>query len=511
MTQLTTRPQNDLRYAQAQPLQRPGRPARLVRTVFNPPFLQRIDRQLMLNSPWLWATKLHRVAWLSGLLMLLSAFLVVMLPTRQPNVVPSLFRTSILLIVALQTLLLVYWLKGSDHHHAERVFGRLRDRTGWAEFVSSALSLLLISASLLLYFGLSRARIQQLGASTIASEALLVMAANKTYQEGDEWFKISINELADELAGNARSYQLSNKYIDFPTWPSSAEDGFVDSALDRDLLQTYGQQIANDPAVLFALLSHYSGSSVAEIAAAYDSYITGTTHTQENEFNQIARQAQMNAYFLTRVGFAQHDVPHFRMTLLIVLAVVIHGALLRFVYHNAGGRGFAYIIGSLVALFFSFYPLLFVLGIGYLSLNWLVNAVLGFPLVPENWLDEIALNVGVALVLGFIYLVYRSAKRISLRRYFTRINAVALYILPLLLIAVPYLLILYADQTLPVRVPYVSYAGWFDAHFLRDSMAGTWSLYPVGWWILYAAQFAYLPAIPFLKKQYTRLNALPNA
>ena len=83
-----------------------------IKSLFFPSFLRRFDEKLLLNRPWLWSTRLHRVAWPALLLALLSLGLGMFTPVDRPYAINQFITLGTVGIVIAQISLIIYWLYG---------------------------------------------------------------------------------------------------------------------------------------------------------------------------------------------------------------------------------------------------------------------------------------------------------------------------------------------------------------------------------------------------------------
>ena len=176
--------------------------------------------------------------------------------------------------------------------------------------------------------------------------------------------------------------------------------------------------------------------------------------------------------------------------------------MLRFLFKYAGRGGMLRVGGMLL---------------GLAILTWL-SALMSFPLRQlfypawrsgaHNFADTYA-SVLLAVLLGWIAFTWWRGHGIGRIQQFTWRRAVPLYLLPFLLIitvyALPTLIDIQSEQFLNTSRGFINkHLFWEHAHH------STWSLYPYRYWITYIIQFAYVPFIPYFKRRYTHLLALPR-
>ena len=494
---------------------------RLARAVFFPPFVRRADRHLLLNAPWLWATKLHRIAWLSGLLMIVAIVFGRTTPIHNPGSIQNHLTTGVLLIVAAQIGLLIFWLYGSDHYHIERERGKLRDSSGLLEFGSYALSLLLISTSVVLFVAQAQQRIRQIDPRTFSAD-FMMLSINSDFRLDDRYVSHEVYEtyqeffMAFDADGSVR--QFVEDEASYYGGDDDAYDGLdflTDNLVMSDLIIYRDGALVGDNWHLYELIGHYTNRSAAEVAESRSdrNYYFRTWFDNDPSFYELSYAARNNARTILDIGFDQSANTVFTLSL-VLFAVAMQGALLRFVYRHVGLRGMlsvgAYAGLLLVGVWLA-------TGLMY-PIQRLVEEVLrpygGFTSAESDLFDQLYMSLAICLSLSLVLIAYRTSRNITSAIVFTRRRAWMLAVLPFLMIAVPYLLLALLDVntvepalTLRNRTREL---GFFTRHFMREDLLNTWSLAPLGVYILYGAQFAYLPFIPFLKRQHTRLLALPR-
>ncbi len=513
MTDLMTRPTTI-----TAPLDQPptalsrNRVGRAVQTVFNPPFLQRVDRALLISTPWLWATKLHRILWLGSLLTAFAALLGLLLPARTPAAIQPFYIRSVVVIALLQAALLGYWLFRSDDFHAERERAHLRDQSGWGEFGASLLALMLIGSSILWFMGISQAKLRQLDVTALANDALFVLSADesKWNNETNQRYQFDLDLFLDDVVGPASYGTLVDLHgSGYPFSYRSPVLNLFRFHHDREQLRADALEMVSQKQLFFERVAVYAGVDSAELMQKYDIAISTNDYRSNYapSYWQLINTAQSNLHFIADVGHVSRETPYLLIAFAAVATVAIHGALLRFVYHNAGGRGTIMLLAGLgalagfVAMFGTAQATLYVL-----LRDRILRDGLNLTYRQMNNVDEMLVAANLVFALLVIRWICRRAAAVGKSRYFIQTQAIWLYIMPFLLIGVPYLCL-----TLLMVLMTDAQVTWIGRHFLDGyGRSPLWSFYPYPWYPIFAAQFCYVLAIPFLKRQYAKLNALPR-
>ncbi len=548
----------------------------MIKMLFFPPFLQRIDEKLLLNRPWLWATRLHRVAWPALLLAVVAAAAGWFTPIDMPYQIDSFLGFGTLAILIAQVGLVIYWLYGQDSYHVEREHGASRDARGWREFGTYTVAFSLIAVSLFGFFVTAQLRVQTVDKSMLARDLFLLTmienmenrdnylhavineympyyewteempyaqqrantARDREYQRVNsmqETYKTRLNNAASLFTLDTREillerYFFENPYyndeihsqpnVETPYWDRTK---FVETYLDMaDFAPLQAAWAQGDYSALFDLIARYRGDSAVSLTVAWDEWTiyddTYTAHATyddghnyhnqyRSQFNDLEWPTLGNAKNMLNFGFNNE---HFaRNFWAVIAAIAIHLGLLRFTFKHSGLKGFLLLFGGVVAIGIS----AMVYGVVGEIFSYRLNFDGRFGgLDFMRWYGLIGLCLGLGMML--ISLV--RTRRIATQTRYSHFSALALYLLPLLLIITPYLLFGLEELLTDWHGRY----GWFSKHFLESNphttanfvgeYAPTWSYAPLGWYILYFVQFAYLPFIGWLKQKHTRLMSLPR-
>ena len=478
---------------------------KIVKSIVFPPFLQRLDERLLLTRPFLWATKLHRVVYLSTLVSVFALVAGMAAPVAQPWRLQSFVMTNVVWIVLMQIGQFIYWLYGSDHYHVEREFGRNRP-SPFIEILTTTATILLIGSSLLLFLFTARQRVRSISLEQFATDMYLISAVEHVgYIDGYHGMS-SFAEVFETL--ETMSADILSRDLDTTRFTAirlrSANFNFLSQYLNLNLLVPFANGIIEgDVTILDELMAHYSGVDVAIIDnVRFNEF--GWPFTPVGDYYDVVNEAHKTIIFLKSFAFIPSYMWKLSDGVLILFALGMQFALVRFTFRHAGRTGFVRLLGAVAAVGI-------VLWITMMMQNAASNLIRG----QDYWqgTNRFEENYQTAVMLGgvvFTGLLWMTARRVRGFGRFTWRTAVQVYLLPFALIALPYLLIGILDIQTDIRNGYIR-DGFFYRHFLDDSIRNTWTLYPLGNWILYAAQFAWLPAIPFLKKQHVRLLSLPRS
>ena len=182
---------------------------RAVATTMNPPLLQQVDTYLLLNHPWLWTMKLHRLAYFGGLLWIYAIVGGLLTPIGLPAGVAPFMTTSVILLTIGSLVMLVYWFYGQDFFHLERESGESADSSGWREFSSYIIALLYIAMIVPAFLFVSQQRIY-FGVNQRALAAdIVVLTVNNEIAE-----RYGYRQIEGDLADFGRFLQTSPAYND---------------------------------------------------------------------------------------------------------------------------------------------------------------------------------------------------------------------------------------------------------------------------------------------------------
>ena len=482
-----------------------------------PPFLQRLDEQLLLTRPALWATKLHRVVYLSTVLSIFAFVLSRTVPVTQAWRLGGALTSSIAVIVLLQIALLIFWLYGSDHYHVEREFGRNKPNNPYLEIAGSTATVFLILSSLLIFINGTRSRIQTVQNEQFAAEMFMVRAVqysvNNYYSGYGDYAGVqnysqtaqTLEGLKNDILRSSTVPWLINKYGE--TWDRSNEYEFMRDHLTRDSL---AQFIINDSLAIDGLLTKYTGLDTATIDELKENpyswnYYGRFSRARIDDFGDVARDARSNLDVSFNYAFSETNA--LTVAFWVIVAAAMQVALVRFVFRHTGLPGFLRLAlygGGILFAVWMIGNMQYAVGSFFYGDQYMYQGQLWETNFHEHY-GSFWLTVGLVLT-GLVAMAARRVDGIGRFRWRT---ALQLYILPFLLIATPYMLIALFDIQTDLRNHHNS--GAFYRHLIDQNPAvGTWSLAPLGTYILYSVQFAWLPFIPYLKKQHVRLLSLPR-
>lgn len=546
---------------------------KLVKSLFFPSFLGRLDEKLLLERPWLWSTRLHRVAWPALLLALLSLGLGMFTPVDRPYTINQFITLGTLGIVLAQVGLVIYWLYGQDAYSTEREHGIARDKTGWREFGTYFGALSMIGLSLFLFLGTVRNRAQAMSDHQFAQDLFLIHLvqdmehrnrevvsdlydgempdwseptseaqhrANEVLQRKYEQFRqsrevyeanlmLAAGQFVPDGKGKQQlleTYIFEGYYDSFGTFHSHDsymddywnEDEYLYTHLNvADLRPIRAEWEQDDYSTLFNVLSRYSGTPVGEIEKTWEDWAIADAENGEIEityngqyphpqvhyqFDEYIWEARSNADQILNFAFN----PTFNFALLfwaIVGAIAVHLSLLRFTFKHSGVKGFVALLLSVVGLAFTGGLYTFIGNIFYSRSDYYGDFM------------EKYMSVGMGVVLLLTAAVFLYTRTLSRRSSFTWKMAISLYMLPILLAVSPFMLFGIEETMTQIA----NGSGWFSKHFMGSNPAyfydttpptETWSLSPLGNYMLYFSQFLYVPLLAWLKRSHTRLMSLPR-
>ncbi len=473
----------------------------LARVTINPPFLRRIDTQLLVTRPRLWSLRLHRAAYF-GVVIAIFALFLGLVPINHPATLQRDMGTRILLISALQVGAIILWLYGQNRFSVTHEYGRQYDKKGWSEFFGYVVAFLFIFASLPLFLTAMRSQLQRANPEQIAAEQLVLRVAQFEINQGqNEWgadrdLFTSVSERLDTAEGQwERFFTESYGYYNYYNTPAGEKpvSNFIDQWVTSAALTPYTTTPDNGENPLLPLIAKYSRRTLTDVAEAEQAW--GNNSFQYGDyrdtFEYMVGHASDNSNRYFQIVFDDTQT-YIRNVWLVLFAAAFHAAMLRVIVKYTGRRSLILTIASVVGLMVFF---------------WL-TAVLSYPireLLGYGWssnFEDNYFSVLLCLFLGLVFVSYLRLRQVPNAEHFGRMQAIRLGLFPIFLAVLPFaLLALFEIQT----------GGYFGDHFIQTWNTDVWSLSPLGYWMMYAAQFSYVPMIPFMKRRFVRMQSLPKA
>lgn len=120
-----------------------------MKNIISPPFLDRINQQLLLKYPLIWSSKIHYVAWYT---ILIWAVIILFSLVSNPNGLSDSFVGTYWTLASLSVLfLLIFWLNHLFKHNATKSHGTRNPGREWINMGAHFMCLILISSILYAY------------------------------------------------------------------------------------------------------------------------------------------------------------------------------------------------------------------------------------------------------------------------------------------------------------------------------------------------------------------------
>ena len=435
--------------------------------------MRRIDHFLLLNYPWLWTTRLHRLLYLLLPVWVLTVYVGLAAPLTQGYRLQTYFIGGLWAFSLLTIALLVYWFYGQDSHHLEKQHGQQFDRNGWREFASYAIAITATMTLIPLFIFFFQQRVSlHIAPQALVHDMLLLSANGAIAREADtqEQLEGDLMAFGQRLVDQQALGYLLNRYDTTLRYGASIKsDGwqkFARPLYDRAMLTQVGTTITEgEYTPLSEVISQYTRHNVATIESAR---LTGPHYS--SEYRGISREAANTADFIYEQGFAADRFDALTTTIWTLLAVAIHLSLFRFLFKYAGRKGMWRTLGALFGLV--------IIAWVTMGASYIIRAAFG-------GYDDYYAFIWFVFTGWACFTAFRTLK-IGRMTQFSWRRSVPAYLLPFLLIGLAY--------TIPALIGYI-----------------TDTSNPYGDWFLYTLQFAYIPFIPYLKRQYTRLLTIPRS
>lgn len=452
----------------------------IIGRILEPPFMRRINTRLIREQPWLWSMRLHHALYFAFLLNFVGLSLVALAPLHNPAQISGFVNTTVWLLIILQVAAMLIWRHGQDRFHVVREAGRRYDKTGWREFFGYLFALILLMSSLPIFLGGIQQRIGRMDAEMVSADLLLLRVNNRFATVNSQSDTKTGNEVVDEALSALHERPLSHLLNTSEFFFSYLEEtefiaGMGESAEIGALRNMTSHQLIERVAL-------YSGATPSEIEAVMHQSVS-QYWSENDDYADYSGAAYHNVQTLFQLGF-DNSQRFVLISWLVTFALAVHFSMVRLLYKYSSQRG----IIILTAVF-----------LGALFVNWFGGFFFG---VMFYWLDDSSMSIPALLFIALTAYFFAKTARIPTLERFNRWRAIQLMLLPIMFGLLPFAFVLLAES--------LSNFNFLSDHFFDSSPYFTWSVYPFGGWILYAAQFTYVPLIPFLKRRFVRLEMLPR-
>ena len=515
-------------------------------TMVNPPILRRIDRHLLLTRPMVWRLRLPQLAYLTLSLYLFVLLLGWFLPVYTPHRMDGYQGIAGGLWAIASCVVLGCWFYLQSQFSVEREHGVQQDRYGLREYAWNVVAIFIVLASASFALLGAKWRIQTaFPPRRLASELVLFHVAADLFEQ------------AEEDAVEALKLDMRNRSLPIPSYIEL--DDAARRQLVQDTLQELGRILSEGTPFQTLFLNHLSKTHQFQTTSD-DNWIANTLTKQfiswnrkhydptyhqslgmalqEGTFDNLydlmlvyetsiyTRRAFLNHSFIKLEtysfrsiaydanelqDFGYTETPLFIIAFLspILLIVALDIALLRFMFQHAGRRTGLQMLGWLIA-----FGLLawFIGGMEYEISRWITyyypefgkgSQLLG---TARYYILPILLFVLIA-----VGLIMRASKASNQQQYHWS-YAIPLYLLPLITIALAYALLMTVEYSAALY-------GFDDPGFIETIFYKTKivsfnysyrTLTAFGTIFFWAFHLIYLPLIPYLKRAYRDLSALPR-
>ncbi|MBW4614568.1 MAG: hypothetical protein KME21_15090 [Desmonostoc vinosum HA7617-LM4] len=460
----------------------------LLAKILSPQALQKFDRYLLLNQPRLWVFKLHYVAYYALLANLLIIFLVIIYPIK-PDHVFIFSQINFIFLPAVGITAFYYWWIQQYLYDVKKQYNKIPKKYGFLEILGYATCIVLIASGAITFnLSMSCKMMQVVATHNQLNIDLLVLESTADKYRDKVTLDTYIEALKSKVNEQIRSDNCSIKYERLSI-PKNTVDKIIRGIVECKHLNFLGllrpsRRIAFFNAIIANKNYQLAREDLSDLVELVESITKGDEnakkaitkmikrYTQTDIYEQENRQKPIRdlLYMSTDNAYKINDFYLLKSSLLFSIYIICNlGSLLLFLvkntFFNVCFFGFFYItIAMILCLFITAF-------LSYLSV---------FSIKPE-----IIFSILCLIFILFIMYQLLSTKQTEKYSLFKVMNLVAL----------PFAVIICV-----MMLPYV----FIDSYKISENSFTFADKYFI------IASLAYLPLIPYLKRELMNQLYLPK-